>query len=174
MRRPRRQSGFTLLELMVVVALIAILAAVAIPSFASDGRKSKGDSESAAMIAELRVREEQYHAETGRYLATGVNEAATFPATQQAEALPIGAMPTEWTKLRIRPPETEMRCGYVVVAGQEGETGGAIATSFGYSAPQKDWFYVVAHCDLDDNPAVDSYYFTSSDSSEIQKLNWGK
>lgn len=37
----KRQSGFTLIELMIVVAIVAILAAIALPAYQSYTKKAK-------------------------------------------------------------------------------------------------------------------------------------
>lgn len=170
-----RQSGFTLLEVMVVVALIGVLAAIALPTFTRESRKAKGDSEVAAFFGELKVREEQYAVENGVYLSTGGSETATFPATPSASAQPLGTLPTTWQSLKVRTPESSARCGYVVIAGTRSDSAGAMATaSFGYTPPARNWFYVLAHCNLDGSNAVDSYYFISNDNSKIQKINEGQ
>lgn len=170
-----RQAGFTLLEMMIVVTLVAVLAAIALPSFASDTRKAKGDSEVAAFFAELVVREEQYAVENGRYLSTSSGETATFPATASPSAQSLGTLPATWQTLRVRTPESTARCGYVVVAGTRTDTAGTIAsTTFGYTPPAKNWFYVLAHCDLDGNSTTDSYYFVSNDEATIKKANPGR
>lgn len=168
------QSGFTLIEMMVTVAIVGALAAIALPTFASESRKAKGDAEVGAFFAELAVREEQYAIERGAYLSTGTGESATFPATPSASAQALGTLPATWQTLKIRPPESSVRCGYVVIAGTSGGTAGTIAgTTFGYAPPAKNWFYVLAHCDLDGNSATDSYYLASSDDSKILKSNPG-
>jgi prepilin-type N-terminal cleavage/methylation domain-containing protein len=170
------QAGFTLMELMVTVAIIGVLAAIAVPSFAGESRKAKGDAEVAAFFAELAVREEQYAVENGVYLSTGATESATFPTTATATAQTLGTLPTTWQSLKVRTPESQVRCGYVVQAGtRTSTTVGAIASgTFGYTAPSRNWFYILAHCDLDGNTAVDSYYFITSDDAKIQKSNPGR
>jgi prepilin-type N-terminal cleavage/methylation domain-containing protein len=174
-RTQNRQAGFTLLELMVTVAIIAVLAAIAIPSFAGESRKAKGDAEVAAFFGELMIREEQYAIENGRYLSTSAGESTTFPATPTAGAQTLGTLPATWQSLKVRTPEGAARCGYVAVGGTQTDTAGAIArTTFNYTAPARNWFYVLAHCNLDGNTAVDSYYFASSDDARIQKSNAGR
>jgi prepilin-type N-terminal cleavage/methylation domain-containing protein len=174
-RSRNQQSGFTLIELMVVVVLVGILAAIALPSFAGQTRKAKGDSEVSSFFAELKVREEQYAVETGKYLSTGASESATFPATAKPTAQALGTLPAAWQALKVRTPESTARCGYVVIAGTKTDTAGTIAsTTFAYTAPAKNWFYILAHCDLDGNNTVDSYYFISNDNSKIQKTNYGQ
>jgi type II secretory pathway pseudopilin PulG len=164
-----------LLELLVVVALVGILAAIALPSFAGESRKAKGDTEVAAFFGELKVRQEQYALEQGRYLSTGTSESATFPATPSATGQALGTLPTTWQTLKIRTPESSARCAYVVIAGTRTDSAGTMATTtFGYTPPAKNWFYILARCDLDADAAVDSYYFISNDSSKIQKTNHGR
>lgn len=49
-----RSSGFTLLELMIVIAIIAILAALALPSFTTTLDKQRITGAAEAMLADLR------------------------------------------------------------------------------------------------------------------------
>lgn len=65
MRNPR-PAGFTLLELMIVVALIAILAMIAIPSFTEQIRKGKR-AEAVQAIGDLQLRQERWRAEHATY-----------------------------------------------------------------------------------------------------------
>ncbi len=59
-------KGFTLIELMIVVAIIGILAAIAIPNFLQFRLKAK-TSEAKSNLGAIRVVEEAYHAEEEIY-----------------------------------------------------------------------------------------------------------
>lgn len=47
----KRQSGFTLIELMIVVAIVAILAAIALPAYQDYVKRAKGAELSSAMAS---------------------------------------------------------------------------------------------------------------------------
>ena len=66
MHNMRNQKGFTLIELMIVVAIIGILAAVAIPNFLQYQAKSK-QSEARVLLSGLYTSQVAYFAEENVY-----------------------------------------------------------------------------------------------------------
>ncbi len=62
--------GFTLIELMITIAVVAIIAAIAIPSFNAQVRKSRR-SEAMQVLSDARVRQESWRAGHATYGTTG-------------------------------------------------------------------------------------------------------
>ena len=62
----RRNSGFTLIELMIVVAVVAILTSVAYPSYTDHVTRGK-ITEATANLGGLRVNLEQYYQDNKKY-----------------------------------------------------------------------------------------------------------
>ena len=65
--KKNRKKGFTLIELMVVVIIVGILAAVAVPIFRGQTRRAIA-SEGEALLGSVRTAELAYYAEHGSYL----------------------------------------------------------------------------------------------------------
>jgi type IV pilus assembly protein PilE len=65
-----RSRGFTLIELMITVAIVAILAAVAYPSYVDHIRRSR-ISEATGLLSMTRVRLEQFYQDNSRTYGTG-------------------------------------------------------------------------------------------------------
>ncbi|MBF0219989.1 MAG: prepilin-type N-terminal cleavage/methylation domain-containing protein [Gammaproteobacteria bacterium] len=76
----QHKSGFTLVELMVVIAIAGILAAVAIPSYNSYITKSRR-ADAHATLMDLQAKQEKYRANNPTYAGTAQMAAAGIAAT---------------------------------------------------------------------------------------------
>jgi len=74
----RSQKGFTLIELMIVVVIIGILAALAIPRFMRATTKSK-QSEAKQVLKQIYAMERAYRQEYNAYWGNGVSASAASP-----------------------------------------------------------------------------------------------
>ena len=76
MTRPR---GFTLIELMIAVAIVAVLAAIAIPSYSEYVRRGR-ITEVVSTLAGMRVKMEQYFQDNRSYVnACGASGSSVAP-----------------------------------------------------------------------------------------------
>ena len=66
MDRHMDRAGVTLTELLIVIAIIGILAAIAVPSYVGQ-QKRAARTEAYANLEALRLLQEQYYAENGEY-----------------------------------------------------------------------------------------------------------
>lgn len=67
-----RQSGFTLIEVMITVVIISILASIAYPSyqeFVKRGNRTEGQ----AFLNEASARQERYYAQNNEYITSDAN-----------------------------------------------------------------------------------------------------
>ena len=108
MKIAKRSQGFTLIELMIVVAIIGILAAIAIPNFVAFQLKSK-TAEGKTNLAAIRTAEESYFAEIGTYVAAAVSPDLALSAAKRAYTANGTGFPTVgWS------PEGQVYFNYAV------------------------------------------------------------
>ncbi len=97
----RSQSAFTLIELMIVIAIIGILGAIAYPSYQESVRTSRRSDAMAALLEESQ-RAERYYSINGTYVGWAVAGSTSeegfytiaTSATPTASAFALTATPT--------------------------------------------------------------------------------
>ncbi|MCD6160952.1 MAG: prepilin-type N-terminal cleavage/methylation domain-containing protein [candidate division Zixibacteria bacterium] len=86
----KSKKGFTLIELMIVVVIIGILAALAIPRFMRSTTKAK-QSEAKQLLKQIYTMQRAYRQENDVYTLNGVTASAVAPATFAAIGVDVGA-----------------------------------------------------------------------------------
>ncbi|MGM0680275.1 MAG: type IV pilin protein [Pseudomonadota bacterium] len=112
-----KQTGFTLIELMIVVAILAIVTSIAIPAYNGYIATAR-NTEAHNNMAALRLAEEEYYLENNTYVAGEYDAGGTKTLSTGA----LGWSPSE--------PDAEQQFTYTVTAGSTGD----IATSYEITA----------------------------------------
>jgi prepilin-type N-terminal cleavage/methylation domain-containing protein len=188
--RDRDQGGFTLIEMMIAVAVVGVLAGMAIFMFTRQTRKAK-ETEVHAMFGAIKLRQQAFYLENDEYLSTASSDGEFFPTatppagtkqTFDIDDSPEPPSPQDvkypgpsWRSLRLDPDRTELHCVYLTVAGKAGDSTNvgakAAAAPFNLGSaelpvPAVDWYYVMAECDFDGD-GTPSRYFSLSDTEKM-------
>jgi len=90
-RETSRFGGFTLIEVMITCAVIAILAAIALPSYIDYVTRSKL-VEAKSNLSDMRTRVEQYFLDNRSYPTGGTGGCTAYPSTMPVPAPPANTI----------------------------------------------------------------------------------
>ncbi|MGF1466481.1 MAG: type IV pilin protein [Sandaracinaceae bacterium] len=146
----RRRAGYTMIELLMVVAMVGILAALAVPVFNGYRYRSRV-SEAVTFLADIRQRQEAYRSEFGRYCSVSGPPTALGTWAPTTAPNPPGRALVEWdysggawNQLGAA-PDGFVRFQYRTVAGLPTE---ATPAPVGYDGSDF-WYIAQARADLD-------------------------
>jgi type IV pilus assembly protein PilA len=150
--------GFTLIELMIVVAILGILAAVAIVSYDRYTKRAR-NSEATSILADVRLKQEAYRAtfhqfadvSGGTWIPDGDPNAQARSWTKDVDA----SLVKRWNQLGVQ-GDHNMFFSYYCEAGAPGDAPDKFA-GWGIEDQNDFWFAARALQDLDENGKCEGF-----------------
>ena len=138
-----RQAGFTIIEVMIVVVIIAILAAVAIPQYTDYVRRGKLTEGSTALLG-MRTRMEQFFQDNRSYNPASVTAPACPIAVQNTKYFTISCPVLTGTTYTLRATGQGDLAGVTYDLNEKNErssgiTSGSVLALAGYTANSSCW-----------------------------------
>ena len=133
----KRQSGFTLLELMIVVAVIALLSAIAVPSYTQYVVRSKL-TEAFSALASAQSSAEQFWSNNRSYVL--FNTATGFPAATTNFTYNLSNQSNSTFTITATGVATSPVTGFAFTIDQNGNKA-TTAVPTGWTASATCWIY---------------------------------
>jgi prepilin-type N-terminal cleavage/methylation domain-containing protein len=158
-------GGFSLMELMIVVVITGVLAAIAIPTFSGYVQKSR-TSEATQFLGAIKLRQESYRAEFGQYAQQNGNASpGAIAFVPDVTTKSPHSKSQAWTgdaffDLIGARPDGPVRFGYGWAAGMP-QVAAANVGGNPYNAPADHYFVAQAKGDLNDDGVYCTFELTN-------------